>query len=376
MTMPTMYSHIFLRCTCFEQSQGVALELSRKGKMKAALYYGPGDLRYEETEIPEISSRDILVKVNLALTCGTDLKTLKGDRPVATEKLPTVLGHEFAGVVEKVGKEVSKFKVGMRVVAANSAPCNQCFFCRRGRQNLCEHLNENHITGAYAEYIRVPDQVVRQNTYEIPASLSFRDAALLEPLACVVHGVNIADIHLDDTVAIIGSGPIGLLLLQLVKRSGSCKTIISDLSQKRLEIAKSLGADFTINDDTEMQVAKVRELTDGRGADVVIEAVGHVRTWEASIEMCRKAGTIVLFGGAPAGTRFSVDTRRFHYEELTIKGVYHHTPLYVEKALKLLLCGAINTGAMVTHKMPLRNVADALRMMENGEAVKVAMIPP
>jgi L-iditol 2-dehydrogenase len=355
---------------------GVAVELSRKNKMKAAMYYGPGDLRYEETEIPEIGARDILVKVSLTLTCGTDLKTLRGGRPVASEKLPAVLGHEFAGVVEKVGKDVSKFKVGMRVVAANSAPCNDCYFCRRGHQNLCEHQNENHITGAYAEYVRVPELVVRQNTYEIPASLSFREAALLEPLACVVHGVNVADIRLDDTVAIVGSGPIGLLLLQLVKRSGSCKTIISDLSRKRLEIAKALGADFTINGDTEVQVAKVRELTDGRGADVVIEAVGQVKTWEASIEMCREAGTIVLFGGAPAGTRFSVDTRRFHYEELTIKGVYHHTPFTVEKALRLLQCGAINTKAMVTHEMPLRNVADALKMMEDGEAVKVAIIPP
>lgn len=350
--------------------------MSRKGKMKAVLYYGPGDIRYEETEIPEIGARDILVKVNLTLTCGTDLKTFKGVRPVASEKLPTVLGHEFAGVVEKAGEKVSKFKVGMRVVAANTAPCNECFFCKRGRQNLCEHLKENHITGAYAEYVRVPEQIVRQNTFEIPANFSFKDAALLEPLACVVHGVNIADIRLGDTVAIIGSGPIGLLLLQLVKRSGSCKTIIADLSQKRLEIAKVLGADFTINGDTEVQVAKVRELTDGKGADVVIEAVGQVRTWEASIEMCRKAGTIVLFAGAPAGTRFSIDTRRLHYEELTVKGVYHHTPLYVEKALNLLLYGAINTKAMVTHEMPLRNVADALKMMENGEAIKVAIIPP
>jgi L-iditol 2-dehydrogenase len=353
----------------------VARELSRKAKMKAALYYGPGDLRYEETEIPEISSGDILVKVNVALTCGTDLKTLRGGRPVVAEKFPTVLGHEFAGVVEKVGNRVTKFKRGMRVVAANSAPCNECFFCRRGRQNLCEHLHENHITGAYAEYVRVPEQIVRQNTYEIPENFSFKDAALLEPLACVVHGVNVAGISLDDTIAIIGSGPIGLLLLQLAKRSGSCKAIVTDLSQKRLEIAKTLGADFTINGDTEVQVARVRELTGGRGADVVIEAVGQVKTWEASIDMCRKAGTIVLFAGAPAGTKFSIDTRRFHYEELTIKGVYHHTPLYVEKALSLLECGSINTNAMVTHEMPLKNVVDALEMMEKGEAVKVAIIP-
>jgi len=295
---------------------------------------------------------------------------------VATEKLPLVLGHEFAGVVEKVGKEVSKFKIGMRVVAANSAPCNECFFCKRGRQNLCEHQSENHITGAYSEYVRVPEQVVRQNAFEIPANLSFKEAALLEPLACVVHGVNAANIRLNDTVAIIGSGPIGLFLLQLVKRTGSCKTIISDLSQKRLAVAKALGADFTINGDSELQVARVRELTDGRGADVVIEAVGQVKTWESSIEMCRKAGTIVRFGGAPTGTRFSVDTRRFHYEELTIKGVYHHTPHSVETALNLLMCGAINTKAMVTHERSLRNVADALRMMETGEAVKVAIIPP
>ncbi|WXG44633.1 MAG: zinc-binding dehydrogenase [Promethearchaeati archaeon SRVP18_Atabeyarchaeia-1] len=349
--------------------------MSSRGKMKAAMYYGPNIMKYEETEIPEIGNGDILVKVQVALTCGTDLKTFKRGHPVVVQKLPMVLGHEFAGTVEKVGSNVKVFRKGMRVVAANSAPCNTCFYCKRGRQNICEHLNENIISGAYAEYIRVPEHIVRQNTYEIPASLSYRDAALLEPLACVVHGASVAGINLGDTVTIIGSGPIGLLMLQLVKRSGTCRAIVSDLSAKRLESAKVLGADFIINAEKEDQIAKVKELTEGRGADVVIEAVGQPKTWEAAIEMTRKAGTCVLFGGAPAGTTFSIDTRRFHYEELTIKGVFHHTPLYVEKAFKLLACGAINTNAIITHQMPLKNVVDALKLMETGEANKVAITP-
>jgi L-iditol 2-dehydrogenase len=352
------------------------IRVSSKGKMKAAMYYGANDMRYEDTEIPVIESGDILVKVQVALTCGTDLKTYKRGHPVVVQKLPMVLGHEFAGIVEKVGSDVRGFKKGMRVVAANSAPCNTCFYCKRGRQNICEHLNENIISGAYAEYIRVPEHIVRQNTFEIPPSLSSRDAALMEPLACVVHGVSAASIGIGDTVTIIGSGPIGLMLLQLVKRSGSCKIIVSDLSPKRLESARALGADFLINAEKEDQIAKVRELTEGRGSDVVIEAVGQPKTWEAAVEMTRKAGTCVLFGGAPSGTRFSIDTRRFHYEELTIKGVFHHTPLYVEKAFKLLECGAINTNAIITHQMPMKNVVEALKMMETGEANKVAVIPP
>jgi len=350
--------------------------LSRRSKMKAAMYYGPNEMRYEETDIPEIGPGDLLVKVHVALTCGTDLKTFKRGHPVIVQKVPMVLGHEFAGVVEKTGENVREFRRGMRIVAANSAPCNKCFYCKRGRQNLCERLDENLINGAYAEYIRVPEHIVRQNTYEIPPSLSLKDAALIEPLACVVHGVDAAEISLGDTVAMIGAGPIGLMLLQLVKRSGSCKIIATDLSQKRLEIAKALGADFIINGQNEDQVAKVRELTDGKGADVVIEAVGQPKTWEAAVEMTRKAGLTVLFGGAPAGTKVAIDTRRFHYEELTIKGVFHHTPFYVEKALRLLECGAIDTGAIITREMPLKDVVEALKLMEMGEAVKVAIIPP
>jgi L-iditol 2-dehydrogenase len=176
-------------------------------------------------------------------------------------------------------------------------------------------------------------------------------------------------------VVIIGAGPIGLMLLQLVKRRGSCKTVVSDLSQKRLEIAKALGADFVINDQNEDQVEKVKKLTEDRGADVVLEAVGQPKTWEAAIEMTRKAGLTVLFGGAPTGTKVSIDTRRFHYEQLTIKGVFHHTPLYVEKALRLLESGAIDTGAIITHEMPLKDILEALKLMETGEAVKVAILP-
>jgi L-iditol 2-dehydrogenase len=344
--------------------------------MKAAMYYGANDMRYEDTDIPEIGPGDILVKVQVALTCGTDVKTFKRGHPVVVQKLPMVLGHEFAGIVERTGSNVKGFRKGMRVVAANSAPCNTCFYCKRGRQNICEDLNENIINGAYAEYIRVPEHIVRQNTYEIPASLPSRDAALMEPLACVVHGVAAAGVGIGDTVTIIGSGPIGLMLLQLVKRSGSCKIIMSDLSPKRLESAKALGADFVINAGKEDQIAKVKELTEGRGSDIVIEAVGQPQTWEAAVEMTRKAGTCMLFGGAPAGTKFSIDTRRFHYEELTIKGVFHHTPLYVEKALRLLECGVIDTNAIITHQMPMKNVAEALKLMESGEANKVALIPP
>jgi L-iditol 2-dehydrogenase len=365
-----------MRYAFIQYSTRQMIRLSATGRMKAAMYYGINDIKYEDTDIPEIGPGDILVKVKTALTCGTDLKTFKRGHPVVVQKLPMILGHEFAGTVEKVGANVKVFKKGMRVVAANSAPCNTCFYCKRGRQNICEHLNENIISGAYAEYIRVPEHIVRQNTYEIPDNLSFRDAALLEPLACVVHGATAASVALGDTVAIIGSGPIGLMMLQLVKRSGACRVIVSDLSAKRLESAKALGADFLINAEKEDQIVKVRGLTEGRGADVVIEAVGQPKTWEAAVEMTRKAGTCMLFGGAPTGTRFSIDTRRFHYEELTIKGVFHHTPLYVEKALRLLECGAINTNAIITHQMPLRSVVEALKLMENGEANKAAIIPP
>ena len=344
-------------------------------KMQAAMYYGIGDVRYEEADIPEIGSGELLVKVGTALTCGTDVKTYKRGHPVLIKNIPALFGHEYAGTIEAVGEGVTDFTVGMRVVATNSAPCGTCFYCKRDMPNLCPELKDSLVNGAFAEYIRVPAPVVKWNTHPIPDSLSYRDAALTEPLACVVHGIEESNIRLGDTVVVIGAGPIGQMMIMLAKKYGASTVITSDLSPLRRDIALKSGADIAIDATKDDPIERVKEETEGRGADVVIEAVGLPQLWEQAIDMTRDAGTTVLFGGAASGTKFEVDTVRFHYGQLTLKGVFHLKPRHTEQALKLIIAGDVNPDLLISHEMPLSDINKALDMMSKGETMKVAILP-
>lgn len=343
--------------------------------MKAAMYYGIGDVRYEETDVPEIGPGDVLLKVGASLTCGTDVKTYKRGHPLLLKVTPALFGHEYAGIVEEVGNDVKGFEKGMRVVATNSAPCGTCFLCKRGMFNLCPELKSNFVNGAFAEYIKVPEAVVKWNMHSIPDSLPFKHAALTEPLACVVNGIEQSNIQLGDTVAIIGAGPIGQMMIMLAKKRGTSTIIVSDLAELRREKAKEAGADIVINPAVQDPIESVKDETSGHGADVVIEAVGLPVTWEQAVDMTRDAGTTVLFGGAASGTKFQVDTIRFHYGQLTIKGVFHLTPRNVEQALRLIIAGDVNPDILISHEMPLKEVTKALELMSAGQTMKVAIIP-
>ena len=344
-------------------------------RMKAAMYYGIGDVRYEETDIPKIGPGELLVKIGTALTCGTDVKTYKRGHPILLKHIPSLFGHEYAGTIEEVGKGVQKFTEGMRVVATNSAPCGECFFCKRDAPNLCAKLKDSLVNGAFAEYIRVPEAVVRWNTHPIPDSLSFRDAALTEPLACVVHGIEESNIRPGDTVVVIGAGPIGQMMAMLAKKRGASTVIVSDLVDLRRDIARKAGADIIIDPSKEDPVERVKQETSGRGADVVIEAVGIPKLWEQAVSMTRDAGTTVLFGGAASGTKFEVDTVRFHYGELTLKGIFHLKPRHVEQALQIIIAGDIKPDLLISHEMPLERTSEALQMMGEGKSMKVAISP-
>ena len=344
-------------------------------KMKAAMYYDIGDVRYEETEVPEIGSGELLIKIGTALTCGTDVKTYKRGHPILIKHTPALFGHEYAGTIDAVGAGVTDFEVGMRVVATNSAPCGDCFFCKRNMPNLCATLKDSLVNGAFAEYIRVPEAVVRWNTHQIPDSLSFRDAALTEPLACVVHGIEESNIKLGDTVVVIGAGPIGQMLIMLAKKNGASTVVAADLAELRRSIAKKAGANIVIDPSKENTVERVKEETSGMGADVVIEAVGLRQTWEQAIDMTRDAGTTVLFGGAASGTKFEIDTERFHYGQLTVKGVFHLKPKHVEQALKIIIAKDVNPDLLISHEMPLEKINQALEMMSQGQTMKVAILP-
>ncbi len=342
--------------------------------MRAVLFYAPGDIRYEEIERPIARPGEVVVQVKAALTCGTDLKTYKRGHPVMIQKAPTVFGHELSGVVTEVGSGVDRSWLGRRVVAANSAPCNRCFYCRHGRLSLCENLE--FLNGSYAEYVAIPARIVEQNLLPIPDNLPFRHAALVEPFACIVHGIERSRVSLGDTVCVIGQGPIGLMFTRLAKLKGA-RVIAVDTVPFRLERARHFGADELVNaSEVSDSVQAVRGLsTEGRGVDVAIEAVGLPETWEQAIAMTRPGGLANLFGGCKAGTHIKVDTRRLHYDELEIIGVFHHTPMYVRTALSLIAKGLLDADSLITHEMPLEQLEQALQLVASGEALKVSIVP-
>jgi len=340
--------------------------------MWATVFMAPGELSFRQMPLPEVGAADILVKIKTALTCGTDVKTYKRGHPKYDP--PTLFGHEFAGDVVAVGQDVDKFEKGMRVVAGNTAPCNQCYFCKRGQPNLCDDLLVN--LGAFAEYIRVPGRLVRQNTFVLPDHLSYREAAIIEPLACVVHGQDQLKIQPGESVAIIGAGgPIGLMHLQLALRQGAWSVIAIDINDRRLAIAETLGATRTVNSAREDPVEAVRGLTGGRGADVVIECAGAEAAWLTALEVARKGARVEWFGGLPGGTQVEIDSTRVHYDELTIFGVYHLTPLSLERAFHMVCNGLVEVEPLITHQVSLKNLEDGLNMMMEGRSVKVAVLP-
>jgi L-iditol 2-dehydrogenase len=272
------------------------------------------------------------------------------------------------------GSGVRGFSVGQRVVAPNSAPCGHCFYCRRGRLSLCEDLIL--LNGAYAEYIAVPARIVEQNLIPIPDGLPFRFAPLAEPLACAIHGIERSRIQLGDTVAVIGHGPIGLMLTRLAKLKGA-RVIVVGRNPQKLDKAREFGADELVDIRAVSDpVEAVRNLTPkSRGADVSIEAVGTPETWEQAIAMARPGAVVNLFGGCKGGTQIKVDTRRLHYDELEIMGVFHHTPQYVRTALSLIASGQIDAQGLIPHEMPLGKLEEAFNLMMSGATLKVAITP-
>src|SRR5918994_47769 len=243
-------------------------------KMQAALFYGPKDVGLETVEAPRPGPGEVIVKVEVALTCGTDLKTFQRGHPVLLKRFPSPFGHEFAGIVTEVGDGVEGFQPGMRVVAANSAPCHECFYCHAGETNLCENLDL--LNGAYAEQIKIPSAIVRQNLVVLPDRLTYREAAFCEPLACVLHGLDTVRLRAGDHVAILGAGSIGLLLVQVCKQAGA-RVILISRSASKLELARKLGADAVIElESARSNEGMIRQFTThGHGVELAIEAVGR-----------------------------------------------------------------------------------------------------
>ena len=345
--------------------------------MLATMFYGPGDIRLEQRPIPHPTAGEVLVQVAAATTCGTDVKTYRRGHPLLFPHTPAGFGHEVAGFVAEVGANIQQFHTGDAVVVANSAPCHSCFFCRHGQESLCENLL--FLNGAYAEYLLVPERIVRYNLHHIHSKTSFVAAALTEPLACALHGIDASGITADDTVAILGSGPLGLLLTALAKVRGA-RVIVTGRGKERLALAHHFGADSVIDVATmsdREQLEAVRNETEAqRGADIVIEAIGTPATWELAAHMVRPGGLVNFFGGCPSGTQVTLETRPIHYSELTIKGVFHHTPAYFAQALDLIVNHQIDVEALITASVPLASTIDIFHRLSQKQGVKYALIPP
>ena len=339
--------------------------------MKTAYFYGPEDVRIEEAPIPEPGDGEVVIKNKVALTCGTDLKTYLRGHPLWIP--PTIFGHEASGIVHKVGKNVTDFKPGDRVVAHNSAPCNECIYCKTHLPSMCE--NNLFNSGAFAEYQKIPERIVRQNMFKLPDTLDFKSAALTEPFSCAVYGIDESNIKQGDYVVINGAGPIGLMFIKLAYLKGA-HVIATDMSPKRLDLARKLGAKDTINiKETEDIIEAVKNLTPGkRGVDVAVEATGLPEVWEKTILMSRKGATVNLFGGTKKGTTFTVDCQLFHYSQLTVKGVFHTTPYHVERAFRMICEGVISADDFVNEEFKIDDLVKALESHRSGNVIKNAII--
>jgi L-iditol 2-dehydrogenase len=345
-------------------------------KMTAAVLYGTEDLRIEKIDVPAVAADEVLLRVRLALTDGTDLKVWQRGYHAKMIQPPAVFGHEVVGEIAALGKRVdARWRIGLRVIAANSAPCLRCYHCRRGQENLCEDLLFNN--GAYAEYMRIPGRIVMENMLEVPHSVDDGSAALVEPLACVLRGIHEMEVRTGDTAVVIGCGPIGLKFVRMLSRRG-VRVIALARRPAPLEVAKRLGAVAAIDvTHTADVVAAVKQLTDDhRGADSVVEAAGNPAAWKQALEMVRRGGVVNFFSGLPSGTHVEIEPAAIHYSEIKIISTFHHTPRFIREALEAIRRGDILAHDFVTEEIRLDELPQAFeRMKSRSGEIKLAVRP-
>jgi L-iditol 2-dehydrogenase len=343
--------------------------------MTAAVLHGREDLRIEQVPMPRAGRGEIVVRVHAALTCGTDLKVYRRGYHARMLKPPIPFGHELAGTVHQIGKGVTAFQPGDRVVALNSAPCGECYYCRHGQENLCDNLLFNN--GAYAEFLLIPARIVAKNTLRIPTGVPFEHAALTEALACVVRGLDECQPQPGDTIAVIGAGPIGLMFMHVAQLAG-LHVIAVVKRDEQIAAARTFGASEVVQITAATDpIAAVRALTpQRRGVDIAVEAVATPLAWQWAVDMVRKGGTVNFFGGCAAGTKVELDTNRLHYNNITLRASFHHTPEAARKAFDLIVSGKFRCSDTITSRAPLSELNRVFRQLMNRAGdIKTAIIP-
>lgn len=336
------------------------------GKMKAALLYGPYDLRVGDVEKPTIGDDKVLIRIDACGICPSDIRAYAGMRKVAS--FPYVPGHEWVGHVVEVGRNVQGFQEGDRVVPDWRAVCGKCYYCRRGIFNYCGNLARDAVRGGFCEF----GYAIDQNLRFIPDNVSYIEACFTEPLACCINGIKRCNIKVGDDVVIVGSGPIGLIHLQLAKHLGA-RVISCDIIEERLEKARSLGADETINPSEEDPIERAKELTEGRGANAVIVAVGGKKPIEQGIGMAGILGVVNLFAGTYPQTTIDLDPNVVHYKQLSITGSHDYTPHDFTVAIKLIANGTVKVKPLVSHVLPLQKVKEGFDIVVGQKGLKVVI---
>jgi len=316
--------------------------------MKALVLRAPQDLSYEDVSVPAPGPGELLIRVKAATTCGTDLKAFRRGHPMIP--MPGVLGHEYSGIVAAIGDDAN-FEVGDQVMGVHSAPCQLCYWCLHGQENLCETIMSTMVLGSYAEYLLVPRRVARLNVFKKPESLSFELASLLEPLACVAQGMSYLDLQPESSVLVIGPGAIGLMFVAALRVMGVEDVTLAGRNEGRLSVGARLGA----------KTCFLSEIPTGepRRFDFVIECTGQVEVWEKSVQYARRGGTVMLFGGCPSGTFASFGTSRLHYDQITLLSPFH----FGSRAVRM------SRDWLLSPKMDLSLLISGVRRLEDGHLV-------
>jgi L-iditol 2-dehydrogenase len=342
--------------------------------VKATILQAPNQITLKEVEIPVIGTGDLLIRMRAATVCGTDIRIFRGRKTLGV-RYPSILGHEFAGEIVDTGGR-REFSVGDRIGLCPAISCGQCYRCKRGAENLCEEgMNFGYeIDGGFAEFVRIPSKAVDSgNVRKLPANMTFGEAALVEPLSCVLNGQEKVNLGFADIVVIIGAGPIGLMHVLLARLRGAMKIIVSDPNQYRRDAAMRFGADVAIDPGTENVTARVKAETDGRGADVVLCAIGVPALARQATDMVAHGGRVSLFAGFSKGDVSEMDINAIHYSEITITGSFGLSRRNFDDAFDMVALGRLNVAPLITETFGLDEAPRAFEMAESGAALKVAI---